>query len=105
MLCLIDIRHSRQQIRDRYSSLEKIDLGWLNLLVIGFTVIRVWAVFVSVAIILTVYGRIPIDFSFMGLAGNYTTFLLVSTLIFFSLSRSSMFEGVDEKVEPHPEPS
>lgn len=105
VLCLIDIRHSRQQIRDRYSSLEKIDLGWLNLLVIGFTVIRVWAVFVSLAILLTVYGQTPIDFSFMGLAGNYTTFLLVSTLIFFSLSRSSMFEGVDEKVEPHPEPS
>jgi len=31
VLCLIDIRNSRQQIRDRYSSLEKIDLGWLGL--------------------------------------------------------------------------
>jgi len=105
VLCLIDIRNSRQQIRDRYSSLEKIDLGWLNLLVIGFTIIRVWAVFVSLAIILAVHGSIPINFSFMGLTGNYTTFLLVSTLIFFSLSRSSMFEGLEETLEPHPEPS
>jgi AraC-like DNA-binding protein len=105
VLCLVDIYRSRLQIRDRYSSLEKIDLGWLNFLVIGFTIIRVWAVFVSIAIILSVHASIPIDFSFMGLSGNYTTFLLVSALIFFSLSRSSLFEGVEEKLEPHPESS
>lgn len=103
ILCLIDIRHSRQQIRNRYSSLEKIDFGWLNLLVIGFTVVRVWAVFVSIAIILDVHIHINIDFSSMGLTGNYSTFLLVSALIFFSLSRSSMFEGLEEKSEPQPD--
>ncbi len=96
ILCLIDIRHSRQQIRDRYSSLEKIDFGWLNLLVIGFTVIRVWAVFVAIAIILSIHINFTVDFEIMGLTGNYTTFLLVSALIFFSLSRSSMFEGVEK---------
>lgn len=102
-LCLSDIYRSRLQIRDRYSSLEKIDFGWLNLLVIGFTTIRVWAVFVSVAIILSVHASIPIDFSFMGLTGNYTTFALVSALIFFSLTRTSLFEGVDQSPEAQSE--
>jgi len=32
IMCLIDIRHCRQQIRAHYSSVEKIDLGWLNFL-------------------------------------------------------------------------
>ncbi len=33
----------------------------------------------------------------MGLVGNYTAFLLVSALIFFSLRRSSIFEGVESR--------
>ncbi len=96
VLCLIDIRHCRQQIRARYSNVEKIDFGWLNFLVIGFLIIRVWAILVSLAIILNVHGGWRIDFGLLGLIGNYTTFLLVSALIFFSLSRSSLFEGLDD---------
>lgn len=103
VLCLIEIHQFRKQIRNRYSSLENIDLGWLNLLVIGFTAIRCWAVFVSAAIILTVHGGIPIDFSMMGLVGNYTTLGLVSGLIFFSLSRSRLFEGVVAEEEGNTE--
>lgn len=96
VLCLIEIKHCRAQIRNRYSSLEKIDLGWLNFLVIAFLVIRVWAIFVSVALILSSHTNINISFSTMGLIGNYSTFALVSTLIFFSLRRSSIFEGVEK---------
>ena len=100
LLCLIEIKHCRQQIRDRYSSVESIDLGWLNLLVIGFTIIRVWAVLVAFAIISSVHIGLIFDFETMGLIGNYITFLLVSALIFFSLSRSSLFEGVEQHEPP-----
>lgn len=96
-MCLIDIRHCRQQIRARYSHVEDIDLGWLNFLVITFMLIHLWAVFVSIALILSVHFGYNIDFGFMGLVGNYTTFLLVSALIFFSLRRSSIFEGVERR--------
>jgi len=96
ILCLIEIKHCRAQIRNRYSSLEKIDLGWLNFLVIAFLIIRVWAIFVSVALILSSHADFHFSFGTMGLIGNYTTFALVSTLIFFSLSRSTIFEGVDK---------
>jgi len=99
VMCLIDIRHCRQQIRNRYSNVDQIDLGWLNFLVIAFLVVRVWAVFVSIALISTAHLHINIDFELMGLIGNYVTFILVSGLIFFSLMSSSLFEGI----EPHDE--
>ena len=100
ILCLMDIQAARRQLRNRYSNVDSIDFGWLNFLVVGFTFIRVWAVFVSVAIILNVHAGLSIDFATMGLIGNYVTFLLVSALIFFSLSRSSLFEGLEDSTEP-----
>jgi AraC-like DNA-binding protein len=99
IMCLIDIRHCRQQIRNHYSNVDKIDLGWLNFLVIAFLVVRIWAVFVSFALILSTHLNVNIDFSSMGLIGNYTTFILVSGLIFFSLMRSSLFEGIESPKE------
>ena len=99
IMCLIEIRHCRQQIRNHYSNVDKIDLGWLNFLVIAFLVVRIWAVFVSFALILSAHLNVNIDFSSMGLIGNYTTFILVSGLIFFSLMRSSLFEGIESPEE------
>ena len=103
VMCVIDIRHCRQQIRKRYSNVDQIDLGWLNTLVVAFLVIRVWAVFVSIALILTAHLEISVDFELMGLIGNYTTFMLVSGLIFFSLMSSSLFEGVETRKETEAE--
>lgn len=100
VLCIIEIRRCRQQIRNRYSSIEKIDLGWLNFLVIGFLCIRSWAILVSLAIILFVHANIKINFEYLGLAGNYATLGLVTALIYFGIRYSSIFEGVD-----HSEPS
>jgi len=95
VLCIIEIRRCRQQIRNRHSSIEKIDLGWLNFLVVSFLCIRVWAVFVSLSIILSVHAHISINFENLGLAGNYTTLGLVTALIYFGIRYSSIFEGVD----------
>lgn len=99
IMCLIDIRHCRQQIRKRYSNVDQIDLGWLNFLVIAFLLIRIWAIFVSIALIANAHLHINIDFELMGLIGNSTTFILVSGLIFFSLMSSSLFEGVETREE------
>lgn len=99
IMCLIDIRHCRQQIRNRYSNVDDIDLGWLNFLVGAFLLVRVWAVLVAVAVIASADLNININFGTMGLIGNYTTFILVSALIFFSLMSSSLFEGVDSPKE------
>lgn len=97
LLCLIEIYRCRRRMRDQYSSIEKIDLGWLNFLVVVFFVLQVWAVFVSLAIILSAHLHLSLNFNIMGLIGNYTAFVLVTALIFFNLSRSSFLEVVDHQ--------
>ena len=98
VLCIIEIHRCRQQIRNRYSSLEKVDLGWLNFLVIGFLFVRIWACLVSVAIILSSHTGININFNAMGLLGNYCTLGLVSALIYFGIRHSSIFEGIENSL-------
>lgn len=95
VLALMEIRNCRRQIRDTYSNIDKIDFKWLLILVGGFLVLRSWAVLVNVALTLAAHLDIMVDFRTMGLASNYTVFILISAMIFFSLSYSSMFEGLE----------
>lgn len=103
ILCLIDIRRARSDLRDRFSNIEKIDIGWLSILVVAFTTVRVWILFVVLAAL--VFPSLGESiFNTMGLAGNYLTFALITSLMFLSLQRSSIFDGHmtedDAVVEP-----
>lgn len=102
-LCLLEIKRYSQHIRTNFSDIDKIDLTWLNILVLGFLGIRLWAVVVAAMIILSISFGISTNFEIMGLIGNYTTFFMVSALIFFGLGHSSVFEGLDQRNEPQPE--
>lgn len=102
VLCIIEIRRCRMQIRDQYSSLEKIDLGWLNFLIFGFLFIHVLASLVSIAIILTSHTPITINFGAMGLIANYLILGLVSAMIYFSIRHSTIFEGIDKRDQHTP---
>ena len=104
VLCLIEIKRYTQHIHTNFSDIDKIDLTWLKILVTGFLVIRTWAVIVAAMIILSISFGITTDFETMGLLGNYTTFLLVSVLIFFGLGHSSVFEGLEQRQNNEPEP-
>jgi AraC-like DNA-binding protein len=104
VLCLIEIKRYTQHIHTNFSDIDKIDLTWLKILVTGFLVIRTWAVIVAAMIILSISFGIKTDFETMGLLGNYTTFLLVSVLIFFGLGHSSVFEGLEQRQNNEPEP-
>lgn len=104
VMCLIEIKRYTQHIRTNFSDIDKIDLTWLKILVIGFLVIRSWAVLVAGMIILAIGFGVTTDFETMGLLGNYTTFLLVSVLIFFGLGHSSVFEGLEQKQHSETEP-
>lgn len=99
VICLIEIQRYRKHLRTNYSDIEQIDLSWLRLLVIGFLGIRAWAVVVVFSVLLSVSFGVNADFETMGLVGNYTTFLLVSMLIFFGLSQSPVCEGIETKAE------
>ena len=103
VICLIEIKRYTQHIRTNFSDIDKIDLTWLKILVIGFLAIRSWAVLVAAMIILSISFGISTNFEIMGLAGNYITFLLVSILIFFGLGHSSVFEGLELRSPQEPE--
>ena len=92
VLCLIDIRQARSELREQFSNIEKIDIGWLSILVIAFTGVRVWILLVvSASIFIPSLGESV--FNYLGLAGNYLTFALITALMFLSLQRSSIFDG------------
>lgn len=102
-MCLIEIRRFSKHLLGNYSDIEKLELNWLKLLVIGFTAIRGWSVLVVFLVMLSVIFGINTDFEIMGLLGNYTTFILISMLIFFSLGHSSVCEGLDHRENDQPE--
>lgn len=91
IFCVIIIRRARAQIRDRYSNIERIDFAWLSYLVIAFTIARGWIVLVLLITNFAPNLGAPI-YNYMGLAGNYLTFALITTLMFYSLQRSSLFD-------------
>ncbi len=95
-LCLYELRKYHRHLKNKFSSTEKHEIWWLNLLVWGFTLLRSWSVLVLVLIIISINYGITTNFETMGLIGNYTAFVLVSLLIFFSLAHSSVYEGVNK---------
>ncbi len=95
VLCLIELNRYRKHLRDNFYSIGKDELSWLTILVIGFTLLRTWAVIVLLLVVLSVLYGFTVDFETAGLAGNYTAFLLVSLLIFFSLGHAHVHEGID----------
>jgi len=97
VMCILEIKRYSQHIRTNFSDIDRLDLTWLKILVIGFLIIRGWAVLVGVLILLSVSFGITTNFEIMGLLGNYTTLLMVSMLIFFGLGHSSVFEGIEVK--------
>jgi len=99
ILCLVDIRRARNELRDQFSNIEKIDIGWLSILVIAFTAVRVWILIVVTVAIFAPYLSDSV-FNYMGLAGNYLTFGLITALMFLSLQRSSIFDGHMTQEEP-----
>lgn len=100
VLCIMEIRRYSRHIKTNFSDIERLDLTWLNILVVGFLLIHLWAVLVATLILTSVSFGIATNFEIMGLIGNYTTFFMVSVLIYFSLGHSSVFEGIDTTPEP-----
>lgn len=93
-LCLFELRQYRKRLEHRYADIERRELNWLKLLVIGFLIIRGWSVLVVFFVMLAIVFNVDTDFGSLGLIGNYSTFLLVTVLIFYSLRNSLMVEGL-----------
>ncbi|XQW85834.1 helix-turn-helix domain-containing protein [Thalassotalea piscium] len=98
ILCLIELHKYHKQIKNQVAALEDVDLTWLKILVIGFLVIRVNAIFVALAIIFSYEMGIIVDHETLGLTSNYIVMLLITSLVFFSAGYSTIFKGIDEKL-------
>lgn len=96
VLCLKELLHYQKQIKNEFADIEKIDLTWLKILVIGFLVINLQSVIVPIGVITFVEFQAIIDYTLLGLTANYTALLLISVMIFFSLSGSTVFKGIDQ---------
>jgi AraC-like DNA-binding protein len=95
VMCLVELRRFSRHLQHNYSDIEKLELNWLRLLVIGFLAIRGWSVLVVFLVMLAVIFGVETNFEIMGLTGNYTTFVLVSLLIFYSLGHAHLAEGLE----------
>lgn len=102
-MCIHEVYRYRKHIRHEFSNIEKIDFLWLNTMVIGFSLLVLWQLLVMFSLELAVGFNIKANYELLGLTGNYATLAMISLLIFFSLSHSVVFEGIDRKALSEPE--
>lgn len=95
IMCLIELRRYSQHLREKYSDIERRELNWLRLLIIGFLFVRSWALIVVLLAISSMHFNFARHFVFFGVTGIYVTFLLITLMIFYSLRGSLKSEGLD----------
>ena len=78
VICLIELRRYQTQIKNQFSDLSSVDLTWLRSLVVGFLLIRLIAVFVTLGFIFTIVFGITINYGFLGLFSNWIVLFLIS---------------------------
>ncbi len=97
-------------LKTTHSNIEKVDILWLKILVVGFMVITLMHELLAFA---KVIGYVAgYDFQhpdpkgnvieYIGLSGNYALFFLVCTLVFTSMRYFSNFEAVKQKETKEP---
>jgi AraC-like DNA-binding protein len=97
------IQGYQKSISQAYANPESVNYTWLQLLVIGFIILRIWSecyliVFTFVSEFLPHSSLELIDFNILGIIENYGQLLLVTVLLFFALSDSRNILRVNRKV-------
>ena len=101
--CLRLIVKYRDLLKATHSNIEKVDIAWLRLLVIGFLVVTVMEVVLSLSKMIGVFTHYDFQhwdlriFEMIGLSGYYVTFALVCTLVFTAMRYFSTLEAVRQK--------
>tara|TARA_R110002126_G_scaffold116988_4_gene256712 strand:- start:5515 stop:6690 length:1176 start_codon:yes stop_codon:yes gene_type:complete len=96
VLCFLELQKYQKNIKNEFAELESVDLTWLKVLVIGFLIVHLNAIFVSLGIIMSYDIGIIVDHELLGLTSNYAVLLLITSLIFFSAGHSRIFQGIDD---------
>ncbi len=103
VLCLLELRHYQKQIKNNFADIEDVDLTWLKVLIIGFLIIRVQAVLVTMGFMTSIDLHLTINYPLLGQLSNFMVMFLISFLIFFSLGVSNLFNGIDSSSPATPE--
>jgi len=94
VLCLVELRRYQKQIKNELADIEPVDLTWLKVLVLGFLLIRIDAIVVTVGYIVSIQFGFEINYKILGLLSNWSVLFLIGFLIFFSIGFSTMFQGI-----------
>ncbi len=95
ILCLLELLHYQKKIKDSFADIEDVDLSWLKVLIIGFLILRIQAVLVTLGYMTSIDLKVNINYEILGQISNFMLMLLISFLIFFSLRVSKLFTGID----------
>jgi AraC-like DNA-binding protein len=95
LLCLFELRNYQKQIKNNFADIEDVDLTWLKVLIIGFLIIRVQAIFVTLGYMTSIDLHLHLNYPLLGQISNFMVMFLISFLIFFSLGVSNLFHGID----------
>ncbi|WP_426358730.1 helix-turn-helix domain-containing protein [Pseudocolwellia sp. HL-MZ19] len=94
-VALYELMRYQDLIKNEVSNTLDIDLNWLKVLVIGFLLIRLNSLVISILIIFNFDLDLNwVDHEAVGLTSNFIIMLLVSSLIYFALSKPNFFKGI-----------
>ena len=95
---MLELRNYQKRIKDNFADIEDVDLTWLKVLTIGFLIIKLQAVLVTLGYMTSIDLHFSINYSVLGQLSNFMVMFLISFLIFFSLGVSSLFHGIDRSI-------
>lgn len=104
--CFSLILKYKDILKTTHSNIEKVNVFWLKLLVIGFLTITIMEAILSLSKVIGVFTHFDFQhydlgiFEIIGLSGYYALFVLVCTLVFTSMRYFVNFETVKQKKEP-----
>ena len=98
ILSIYLINKYREQLKDSRSNIENIDLTWLKILVIGFALVTLVGVVLSLSKVVNLFYPVKVSLQiFLGLTTYYADLILVCFLLFFSAVNISSIAKVKDQ--------
>lgn len=98
ILSIYLINKYREQLKDSRSNIENIDLTWLKILVIGFALVTLVGVVLSLSKVVNLFYPVEVSLQiFLGLTTYYADLILVCFLLFFSAVNISSVAKVKDQ--------
>jgi len=95
LACLILIIRYQHLLQNTQSNIEKVHINWLKGLVIGFMLVMLSETILAGAKVINLFEGFDNDvFSFIGLTGNYASFVLINLLVFTAIRHFLIFDQV-----------